>query len=167
MVANVATTLLAYTAISATFRPTYFMQMHDRLGPIIIHYTKVVLDVVTMAFIFAVTILAFSFAMIHVLSSQLVLSDSEFALLGNLTEASPVEIGKKLAELLFDDYGYTFQRTVELLFWAIMDPGPAYEFFSTNTTKGQIGSIIFAIFQVQIVKTSTVRYILVFLCQQT
>ncbi len=73
---NVALTLFAFTAASSTFRPTYFMQMHDRLGPIIIHYSKVMLDVATMAIVFAITILAFAFAMIHVLSSDIVVSES-------------------------------------------------------------------------------------------
>ncbi len=55
-----------------------------------------------------------------------------------------------MAEILFGDYGFNFEKTVEVLFWSILAPGPAYEVITTNSTKGKIGSVIFAIFQVRL-----------------
>ncbi len=60
------------------FRLAYFMQMHSRLGPISIHFSKTMSDVATMVIIFTVALFGFSFSLVFLLSSDVVVSRCGF-----------------------------------------------------------------------------------------
>lgn len=120
---NVSMFLFATVAVTSAANLNYYAQMHPALGPIIITWGKVMLDVFTMMLQFLVILVAFSFSFITIWTSDYYVSSEgnnrTSALNATLSAAADQE---KYDSNFFDVY---FTLLAEL-FWSILDPGPYF-----------------------------------------
>ncbi len=132
--------LFGLGSIGSVILVTYTMQMHDRLGPIIISYSRVTLDFVTMTVLYAIMILAFSFGFAYILSSDRFVSEELVAGL-NQTTSDLEAFGE-------GGYGVAYKELFSTLFWSILNPGPPEYDLVPDTAKHAFVTFWFAFFQI-------------------
>ncbi len=141
---TLSTSLFAVAAVNSGMRLLYFMQMHDRLGPIIINLSRVMLDIMTMLTVYVLMVLAFSTAFVYMLSSEKYVSSSDAASV-NKTEIANSSNSTSEAH---DEVVKGYIEIVAMLFWSILNPGPQEDLASDETLAGLITAILYAMFQV-------------------
>jgi hypothetical protein len=132
---SVSSSLLATAATLSVLKLLYWMQMHDRVGPVVINISKVVIDILTMVGILALMLLGFGFGFTFILhSSTYVTLNGTMPMSNSLTENN-----SSTADLWI---------IVQILFWKILDPGPEESLISGSGIKGVLAGIMFGSFQV-------------------
>ncbi len=145
---DVSACLFGAGAVGSVLLMAYLMQLHDRLGPVIITYSRVTIDFITMTVLYAIMILAFSFGFAYILSSNEFISETT----ANKTMNVQEEL-KNLSIAPFfnhdDDGGYrvAYTELVSNLFWSILNPGPP-EYSPNNNFKFSFVTFWFAFFQI-------------------
>ncbi len=140
---DVSACLFGFGSIGAVMRLTYYMQMHDRAGPIIINYSRVAIDFLTMTIIYALMILAFSFGFAHILSSNYFVGES----VANST-AVVLENSSHAGADFESAYGMAYTELLNTLFWSILNPGPSDLLSNTFNARFTVVAVEFAFYQV-------------------
>ena len=109
----ITNSLYSIAATISTVHLFYWMQLHDKIGPIVISARHVLMDVFTVSSMYIIILIAFSSGIVFILGTEKVVEAFHSRKLWNTEEA----------RLLKDDYFYNFKKTVETLFWSSLGPG--------------------------------------------
>ena len=109
----ITNSLYSIAATISTVHLFYWMQLHDKIGPIVISARHVLTDVFTVSSMYLIILIAFSSGIVFILGTKKVMEAFHNRQLWNENNES----------LLEDDYFYNFKKTVETLFWHSLGPG--------------------------------------------
>ena len=109
----VTNSLYSIAATVSTVHLFYWMQLHDKIGPIVISASQVIIDVLTVSSMFIIILIAFSSGIIFILGTEKVAQAFHVRKLFNSENATSLK----------DEYFYNFARTMETLFWHSLGPG--------------------------------------------
>ncbi len=115
--------LYGMAATSTTLSLLYWLQLHDRMGPLVINLRRVIFDVVTMAVIFAIIYFAFC-------------AGITFLFYSTLQDTSASAATNHSSFTLMQDF-----------FWALLDPGQP-DFDEELGTVSLMGSVTFVVYEV-------------------
>ena len=94
----------------------YWLQLHEKMGPIVINISRVAKDILTMAGTYLIIVCAFSSGLVFALSNHHDFVNN-YVRLNSTTDAN----------VNITAYAQNFGDTMYLLFWTILDPGPKEE----------------------------------------
>ena len=96
-------------------RIMYWLQLHEKMGPIVINMNRIVRDILTMAGSYLIICVGFSAGLVFALSNHHDYVNNYIRL--NSTGPNPNVTA----------YVQNFSDTMKILFWTILDPGPKEE----------------------------------------
>ena len=141
--------MLSLSATSSLLKLMYWFQLHDKVGPIVLNVSRVMTDIVTIFFVYIVTIVAYTVGLVLVrnidLSGLVGISKS----LHNETHdnASEFGLGQYVDWNSTSDSGTTVRDTIMTLFWATLGPGESDDIQAENL-NGIVASVLFASYQI-------------------
>ena len=109
----------------------YWLQLSDKVGPVIINISRVFLDILTMVSTFTIVIVSFSFTVTYILSIDIYVADSIH--LDNQTNVSLILDRAEEAEEYLLDLGEMFGN----LFWGFFEPGYP-QFITTSGVRAEM-----------------------------
>ena len=124
----VTNSLYSVAATVSTIHLFYWLQLHDKIGPIVISASQVISDVVTVSSMYIIILIAFSSGIIFILGTEKVAQAFHMRKLFNPEDDTSEQ----------DEYFYNFVKTIETLFWHSLGPG--------ETNLGLKGSVLAKIF---------------------
>ena len=139
------TLLFAFAASSAIMRLLYFAQMHDRIGPVIINLSRVMLDIFAMLVAYVVMVVAFAAAFVYMQSAEMYVVEEDAQ---NMTDIMEDHNSTSSSLTNFEEFTQSFVEMVDTLFWSILNPGPTDVFMDRDDALGFATSLMFASFQV-------------------
>ena len=115
---------MALVSTMSVNRFMYWLQLHEKIGPIVINMTRVARDILTMAGTYIIICVAFSSGLVFALSNHHEYVNKYIRLdsVGSNTNVTA--------------YAQSFGDTMYILFWTILDPGPKEEIMEKG--KAQI-----------------------------
>ena len=116
----------------------YWMQLSERLGPIMINLSRVVSDVTTIMCNYLIILVAFSLGILFV--SKIDQSVSSFPKMNHTRIIQENMIGYK-----------KIQTILKTLFWSSLNPGPDTETFPEEDFTGYLTNILFGIYQIFVI----------------
>ncbi len=137
---SIGTCMFAFAANLSLGRLSWWLQLHDRFGPIVINVSRVVLDVSTMFILYLLFVLSFSSAFFYITSSE-VYAPEVMA----LNTTPPVNYTDD--QTLYYEYSLGFSDLAAMLFWSILNPGPSPE-LDSETVQGLVVAVMYASFQI-------------------
>lgn len=129
--------LIAYVATASINRLMYWLQLSERVGPIVINMARVMNDILTIASSFALVCFAFTAGLVFLLANE---NYSNVVL--NLNSTKPM--------VNVSDYAINFGETFLVMFWTILDPGPKDE-ISNEGVRGVFATILLILYEVAII----------------
>ena len=137
----------------------YWFQLHDKVGPIVLNVSRVVTDIVTIFFVYIITIVAYTVGLVLVLEMDLFKKDgisksldskmsntsathvnaSEFGL-GQYVDWNSTSESNKT-------FSHSFLHSFMTLFWATLGPGESDDIQAENL-NGIVASVLFASYQI-------------------
>ncbi len=148
---DLATMLFSFACVLAFIKLTYYLQLQDKLGPIIIVSSKVMLDIGTMIVIYLIVMIAFSFGFIYAWASDVYVSTDSANASSVITGVSE-GINDVQAFLEDDDHDANFLDDyldlLSTLFWSILDPGPYSGNLFGSLAKEYTTKLVFATFEI-------------------
>ena len=90
----------------------YWFQLNDKLGPVVISASQVVLDVFTISSMYVIILVAFSGGIIFIIGTEKVAQSFRLQFLFKANSSRDEEPG----------YLYNFAKTMEVLFWQSLSP---------------------------------------------
>ena len=145
--------MLSLSATSSLLKLMYWFQLHDKVGPIVLNVSRVMTDIVTIFFVYIVTIVAYTVGLVLVrnidLSGLVGISKS----LHNETHinASEFGLGQYVDWNSTSESGMTFSHSFlhkfMILFWATLGPGESDDIQAENL-NGIVASVLFASYQI-------------------
>lgn len=106
---------LSSAAVMCGMRLFYWCQLHDRIGPIVINLSKVIMDLATFTTIFLIMIMSFSIAIVPLKVKNLAIYPGH-----NSTDHDDPEYD--LYNFTVWDYSVVFLETCVALFWSSLNP---------------------------------------------
>jgi len=134
--------LLIAGSTGAFTRFLFYMQLNNRIGPVVMNLSRVALDLFSMALIYFLIVASFSSGFLYLLSMERYVADFMYLPNGSLPEDAGQVFDAKIysyADNATDVYG--------AVFWSILDPGPS-EIFDGDATSMKLARVLFAFFQI-------------------
>ena len=119
----------------AFLRILYWFQISETFGPVVLNITRVFTDIFTIITTYVVTLLAFSFGITYLVSSDENYSDSN----DTLNEGSISNYASKYLEITL------------AMFWATVNPGPNEDHVPDKGINGIAATTLFIIYQAGVV----------------
>ncbi len=129
---------LAMTATLSLNRLMYWLQLNERVGPIVINMARILNDILTIASTYVLVCLAFSAGLIFILSTE--------SYTNNVARLNSTG-----AEINYTAYVHNFGDVMYLLFWTVLDPGPNEEDINNEGPRGVFATILFLIYQIAVI----------------
>ena len=120
----------------------YWFQLHDKVGPIVLNVSRVMTDIVTIFFVYIVTIVAYTVGLVLVDKSVKMSNTS-----ATHVNASEFGLGQYVNWNSTSDSGTTVRDTIMTLFWATLGPGESDDIQAENL-NGIVASVLFASYQI-------------------
>ena len=128
---------ISNAALGSTFAFSFigfWMQLSERLGPVIINLSRVIADVATIICNYILILVAFSFGILFV--STIDISGSNASKMTHDTSTKE------------EDGVATFKKIITTLFWALLNPGPDTENFPEEGFTGILTNTLYIIYQI-------------------
>ena len=112
----------------------YWLQLHEKIGPVVINMSRVLIDIFSMIGAFTLVALAFTSGLVFILT----------------TEVSPpkkVPLNSTVYDNEISAYSIAFGETFILLIWTIFDPGQKDE-ISSQGLRGVFATIVLLAYQI-------------------
>ncbi len=130
----------AIAATTALMRLIYWFQLNEKVGPVIINMSRVIVDIFSIVGTYLLIAISFTSGLVFILTSENY--HKRYALL-NSTSVEDEGI---------EQYAYSFWKTLETLFWTTMDPGDGEERgIHADGLLGAVATVLFAGYQIMIV----------------
>ena len=126
--------MLALTSTLSLNRLVYWFQLHDKVGPIVINVSRVIIDIFTITTTYVASLLAFSVGLVFVITTDHVVELEKPAAANATTHA-------------LDTYFATFKRTLVTLFWSVLGPGKPDD-IEPDGISGTVATLLFAAYQI-------------------
>ena len=123
---TVSSALLSTSAALAVTSNLYWLQLLHSMGPLIISFNRVLLDVLNMLFIYLVIMWAFTLCLANLLFFDYFLPP-DFNSSTYLEQHPTLQDGVELAQESKNNQHPDIQKIISTLFWAILNPGPAVD----------------------------------------
>ena len=155
---NISICMFAVASIMACTRLLYWVQLHDRMGPIIIQLSRVIIDVIAFIFVLVILLLSFTMALVPLkaINSRCDNYTEYFASDGDTTTgggsvSTRLNIQPLEEEECWFDWDTSlfltfFWTMLGLVFWGILNPEFPESAFSTETAEGLFAIAIYAIY---------------------
>ena len=124
----------------AFLRLLYWFQLSERFGPVVLNITRVFMDICTILSTYLVTLLAFSFGLVFLLSTDVHSIDGK-----NPTFAAAIN------KINISEYASNYFDISLVMFWATVAPGPNEDHFPHQGVHGIAAMLLFATYQVLVV----------------
>ena len=138
--------MLSLSATSSLLKLMYWFQLHDKVGPIVLNVSRVMTDIVTIFFVYIVTIVAYTVGLVLVDKSVKMsntsathVNASEFGL-GQYVDWNSTSESNKT-------FSHSFLHSFMTLFWATLGPGESDDIQAENL-NGIVASVLFASYQI-------------------
>ena len=133
----------------------YWFQLHDKVGPIVLNVSRVMTDIVTIFFVYIITIVAYTVGLVLVLNIDLSIlfriSKSLPSKMSNTSathvNSSEFGLGQYVDWNSTSESGTTVRETIMTLFWATLGPGESDDIQAENL-NGIVASVLFASYQI-------------------
>lgn len=132
--------LFAVSSTQALMRLMYWFQLHDTIGPVVINMSRVTMDVFTIGGSYFMIAMAFASGLVFIFSTE-TYKNKVIALNSTVLVDQHNNI---------QSYVMSFGETLNVLFWAILEPGRSDEIHSEGV-RGILATTLFGIYQVVIV----------------
>ena len=146
----------AVASIMSWTRCLYWLQLHDRMGPIIIQLSRVIIDVIAFIFVLVVLLLSFTMALVPLQAINTRCDnytdyfasdfDENFNDVSARVNIQPMEEGECWYEWNTTIFVTIFWSMIGLVFWGILNPEYPDSAFSTETPEGLFAIAIYAIY---------------------
>ncbi|XP_059078651.1 short transient receptor potential channel 1-like [Tigriopus californicus] len=114
---------LSVAAVMSGMRLFYWCQLHDRIGPIVINLSKVIMDLATFTVIFLIMIMSFGIGIVSLKVKNLAIYPGR----NSTTDNEPPQYD--LYDFSVWDYIVAFLETCLSLFWSSLNPEEPTEFY--------------------------------------
>ncbi len=143
---NVSLCLFGVATVGAIMKLTYYMQMHEKIGPVVISYSRITLDFVSMVVLYALLILAFSLGFAYMFTGDVFLTETDRPLNVSMNGS----LLDEYSDFYDSIYSAGFVELMNNLFWAILNPGPS-DFFDIDSGVFTFIQLNYALYQVMAV----------------
>ncbi len=133
--------LFSVAAVLAGTRLLYWFQLHDRVGPIVISLSRVVMDVVTFLVVFVVLGFAFTLALVPLKATN---SRCDNYTLNAKEETDDGNFDVCWSQWDNKIFWTIFKNMLELFFWSVLSPEKPEDIFDTSSADGIFAIVIFA-----------------------
>jgi hypothetical protein len=127
----------AFASTQALMRLIYWVQLHEKVGPVVINMSRVIVDIFSIAGSYLLIALSFSTGLVFILTTEHYRNN--YAALNSAG-----------AKTNYTAYAESFSKMFYLLFWTTLDPGPKDE-IPDEGVRGTVATILFISYQVLII----------------
>ena len=118
------------------FRLLYWLQLHEKIGPVVINMSRVLIDIFSMVGTYVLVAFAFTSGLVFIISTEHYTKSKRVLLNSTVYDNTNVTA-----------YTTKFQETFILLIWTILDPGEKDEIDSTGL-RGTFATFVMLMYQV-------------------
>ena len=118
------------------FRLLYWLQLHEKIGPVVINMSRVLVDIFSMVGTYVLVAFAFTSGLVFIISTEHYTKSKRVLLNSTVYDNTNVTA-----------YTTKFQETFILLIWTILDPGEKDEIDSTGL-RGTFATFVMLMYQV-------------------
>ena len=112
--AKIANSMFALAATISMMHSLYWLQLHDKMGPIVISVSKIVMDVITISSMYIIVLFSFSSGIMFILGTE------------KITSLKCRRTLNSTGETLENDLSH-FTETFETMFWSWLGPGQDFK----------------------------------------
>ncbi len=153
---TVSNCFFSVAGIMGITRLLYWFQLQDKVGPIVINLSRVVMDVITFLAVFGVLVLAYTMALVPIkaintrcdnYTEEITIEEDAAAQQAvSSKELDPLEDGECWYEWKDTLFVTIFFDMLGLIFWGMLNPEYPEDAFSTESEEGFFAIAIYAVY---------------------